>query len=218
MLHISSLLAIFLLMTAYLPAQSKSLPSLPNPVKGSALEFTDHGPVLASQSGRQDWRLGLSLIRYGDEIGSQPIIPAPAVQSSLDRVEYHRGSIIEWYESRPEGLEQGFTVLRPLRADSQELNLLIDMPKQGLTPDLVGNGDVLQWRDASGQSILSYEKLKVIDATGRVLPARLSVKGQQLEIQAKVADAVWPVVVDPLVAAIEQKLPYQGGRAAILST
>ena len=172
--HISRLLAIFFLMMACLPAQSKSLPSLPNPVEGSALEFTDDGPVLASQNGRQDWRLGLSLIRYGDEIGSQPIIPAPAVQSSLDRVEYRRGSIIEWYESRPEGLEQGFTVLRPLRADSQELNLLIDMPKQGLTPDLAESGNSLQWRDASGESILSYEKLKVIDATGRVLPARLS--------------------------------------------
>ena len=175
-------------------------------MEGAALEFTDHGPVLASQNGRQDWRLGLSLIRYGDEIGTQPIIPAPAVQSSLDRVEYRCGSIIEWYESRPEGLEQGFTVLRPLRADSQELNLLIDMPKQGLAPDLAESGNSLQWRDASGQSILSYDKLKVFDATGRVLPARLAVKGQHVEIQAKVADAVWPVVVDPLVANIQQKI------------
>ncbi len=56
-----------------------------------------------------------------------------------------------------------------------------------------------------------YGHLRVTDATGRQLPARLSVTGDAIEIRADVAGAAYPVTVDPLVET--KKLSASDGAA-----
>lgn len=54
-------------------------------------------------------------------------------------------------------------------------------------------------RAASVEPALSYGDLKVIDANGRRIPARLILGPRQLAIQVRVRDAAWPIVVDPFI-------------------
>ncbi len=43
-----------------------------------------------------------------------PVAPAAAITADDHRIEYRRGALAEWYDNRPEGLEQGFTLAAPL--------------------------------------------------------------------------------------------------------
>jgi len=57
----------------------------------------------------QDWRLGVSVTGFGYEGDVRPLPSAEPV-AEKGRVEYRRGPVTEWYENRPGGLEQGFTI------------------------------------------------------------------------------------------------------------
>jgi len=113
-----------------------------------------------------------------------------------NRLRYLRGAgVEEWYENRPEGLEQGFTLHRPLvSGDTVSVELEVG---GGLRPALEGAEIALY--DGSGARVLHYGKLRVVDASGRELPSSMSVTPEGLiRLEAKVSGAVYPVVIDPL--------------------
>ncbi|MGO9057028.1 MAG: FG-GAP repeat protein, partial [Candidatus Binataceae bacterium] len=143
------------------------------------------------------WRWSLRLAGYGAPEAVCPVAP-PSVRVGDHRIEYRRGAVTEWYDNRPEELEQGFTLAAPPAHGGNALILAMRVAG-GLTPRLDPSAQVLSFHRADGKAVLRYGKVKVSDARGRSLPARLTLAGDAIEIQVNTRGAAWPVTVDPLV-------------------
>ena len=176
-------------------------PAKPAPPAGSAAQpVANSAPTPAP-----DWRWGLRLQSYGTPQAVEPVADAE-VQVNGSRLEYRRGPITEWYENRPAGLEQGFTLERPPTPADSALVLVLTV--QGdLQPDWQTPGQALRFLTNDGHEALSYSHLEVVDANGRSLPSYLALaEPQRLEIHVDAAGASWPIVVDPLIANEQAKL------------
>ncbi len=85
--------------------------------------------------------------------------------------------VVEWYENRAEGIEQGFTVNeRPVRggdvADDEPLRLVVSLAGD-LRAHVAGDGREIELVDKKGKSALSYSKLTAVDADGKQMAARM---------------------------------------------
>ncbi len=170
--------------------------SAANPANRFALRFGPEAVEVAPAQQGGGWRFGLRLGGYGAPGAVKPV--APAVVSATDsRVEYRRGKLTEWYENRPEGLEQGFTLAEPPAAGGEAVLAL--QVEGGLRPKLKDGAQALSLHTADGAAVLNYRELKVTDAQGKTLPARLALAGDAIQIQVDARGAAWPVTVDPLV-------------------
>jgi hypothetical protein len=144
-------------------------------------------------------RLEPELLRAGRE-GSLSLLPPRGTERrSGDRVEYSRGAAItEWYVAQPGGLEQGFTVQS--RPDG-ERDLVLELGMaDDVSPQLAGDGSAVILRDASGAEVARYADLDVRDARGQSLGATLRATGRSIAISVDDRDAVYPIVVDPLLS------------------
>ncbi len=107
---------------------------------------------------------------------------------------YDHGALSVWYSHRGDALDQGFTVTR--RPSGTANKVVIAMSTSGaLHPEL----DSLTSLTFEGSNLpaVAYSSLKVTDATGRVLSARLGVSGTSVSIMFKDRGAVYPVRIDP---------------------
>jgi hypothetical protein len=113
------------------------------------------------------------------------------------RVTYARGPLVEWYEASDRGIEQGFDIAdRP--AGDGPLRIELD------APSFDGSSDVR----------FAYGELKAWDARGRSLRSAYGADGGAVALEIDDRDAVYPVVVDPLVWREHQALEgpqYIGG-------
>jgi len=116
-----------------------------------------------------------------------------------NRVEYEHGWVNEWYINDPTGLEQGFTIPRPLKEwkdGNIRLNINVGgslhtrLAEDGQAVDFYGNGNV---------AILHYGSLKVTDASGKVIPSWFEGIPGGLMIVAEAGEALYPVTVDPVI-------------------
>jgi|GEM_PF-1409875 len=154
-------------------------------------------------SGADVWSLTVMGVGYGDDVKA---LGSAQETVSGNRVDYDYGGVSQWFVNGPLGLQQGFTLTqRPVGGEGP------------LTVDLALGGSLLATADAGGRSVtlaradgssaMSYGGLIAYDATGRETPAYLSVHstadGDVLSIQVDDADAVYPLVIDPLVQQAE---------------
>ncbi len=122
---------------------------------------------------------------------------------------YDQGALSVWYSHRGDALDQGFTVTRRLPGEADKV--VIAMATSGaLRPELESPSSLTF--EGSKVPAITYSSLKVTDATGRVLPARLGVSGTSVRIMFNDRHAVYPVRVDPW---IQQSLltPPAGSQA-----
>ena len=114
------------------------------------------------------------------------------------RVEIRRPGVVEWYENTAKGLEQGFTLEHPAKGTGAlVLDIAVDRAKALL------RGDYIEMQTASGRR-LRYSKLVVIDANGTKLASRMETPSPgHLHLVVDDAKAVYPIVIDPLLTAIE---------------
>jgi hypothetical protein len=236
--------------------------------------FDDHGmtvrPTLSEEKPGQAWSTVVRLTAYG--YGKQLVDIPPIVSRMVkaNRIEYERVSsnrqppirdpqLVEWYENRAEGVEQGFTINeRPARTASYLGNAFArcshgalspfrapaDTPTEGggysanvyeigsmkfeanepLRMLLAVTGDLhAQIRDEGtielvgkeGKGALSYDKLVAGDADGKKLAARMeaSADGREIALVVEDAGAHYPIMIDPVVASLEQKLRATGPQA-----
>lgn len=117
--------------------------------------------------------------------------------ASADRVEYRRGALVETYVNGPLGLEQGFVVGRRPVAGSGAVELRMRLGGS-LVPVRASARQILFARPGGGAT-LSYSRLAVFDATGRRLPASMSVHGGELRLSFEDGGARYPVRVDPFI-------------------
>lgn len=171
----------------------------PNRSQNLRLRFGSDGltvtPRLAADA--TPWSLTL---RVREIAGYPGWSDAVEVRAEGNRLRYLRGAgVEEWYENRPEGLEQGFTLRQPLTSGGV---VTVDLDVVGgLRPVLDQDG--IYFCNNSGVRVLHYSNLWVTDASGRELPARMKVTTDGLiRITAVVSDALYPVVIDPLLTTV----------------
>jgi len=175
-------------------------------------------PTLPEAQRDQGWTTALHLKGwgYGEQLADVPAIISRKVKDN--RIEYLRGGqfseaqLIEWYESRAEGIEQGFTLNKRPYAGSEgrpneSLRVLLALSGD-LRARLVDEGQKIELVDERGKGALGYSKLVAIDADGRKLSARMETSAEGREIALVVEDAAarYPIVIDPFIASLEQKL------------
>lgn len=178
-----------------------------NPSNGLALGFDPEGMRLAPAERAPGWQLGLKLKGYGLPGAARPVQEAELAAIG-QRIEYRRGPITEWYENRPEGLEQGFTLTQPPVGGAGTIELVLGMSGE-LRAELDGDAHGVRLSDKDGHAVLAYRNLDVVDAQGRHLPAWLALAGESLAIRVDTRGAVWPVVVDPEIYSLGAKLTAQ---------
>ncbi len=176
-----------------------------NPAHGIFSTFTPEGLQMRVRTGRtvdaptftSDWRL--ESLGYG---AAQMPVPAGELKVEGQRAELARPAqhLTEWFHNTPDALEHGFILQeRPTaRTSNSQLPLRLVMAVTGdLTPHADAGGQRLDLRDAAGHTVLSYAKLKVWDATGAELPARMEAGDGRVILAVNDATARYPVTVDP---------------------
>jgi len=173
-----------------------------NPSQKIRVRFLDDGVRLLSAYPNRDWEGVLSLgVGYG----------AREIRQKGTQLEYVHDDIVEYYHNRRDGIEHGYIIEQPT-ADVSTANgtLVIPIQVAGLTVEPLaerteGSHD-LQFVNKEGEAVLSYSDLKVWDADGHNLLASMSLTSDGLVIEVAAADARYPIVIDPLIASLEQKL------------
>lgn len=143
-------------------------------------------------SGRnEDWSLSLRLAT-----------PGVAVEARQQRAEVRRAGIVEWYDNKQEGIEQGFTVTAPHAGARGDLR--VEMEVGGDLRAVAESEGAVVFHTPAGKPVLRYAELRAWDAADRTLPARIEIAGSQLALVVDDRDAVYPVTIDPLITTPPQ--------------
>lgn len=122
--------------------------------------------------------------------------PMPVARGN--RVEYLRGTVVEWYANGPFGLQQGFEVTQPPEQTNGRRPLRLGFEIGGsLVPTLDDAGRKLVFRNSQGEAMLTYAGLAAWDATGKDLAARLVLSSTILGLEIEDAEAQYPITIDP---------------------
>jgi len=172
----------------------------PNRAHNLRTFYSESGIRIGPRRGRGDeWSVALELKKMGRGASKTPLPRDETPDVRGPRVEFHRGSVIEWYVNRPVGVEQGFTITqRP--AGGGELSLYLAV-QGNLSPKLVQGGRVISFRSEGADEILRYSKLHVFDRNGTSLPSHFELTGRSIKIAVDDDNAVYPIVIDPLFTA-----------------
>lgn len=180
-----------------------------NPAMGYGVTFAaDQVSFQSIHPGAPAWAFSMQLKAYGYQQGRlQPVQPA-RIRLENNRISYIRADLEEWYINTPKGIEQGFTLIKPPGHPGRK-PLLLQLAVGGdLQPRMAGDGRNIMFYNNQGKRVLTYSKLKVIDALGKHLPARMSVAANSdqasdrgILIAVNDAQATYPVVVDPVLEA-----------------
>ena len=107
--------------------------------------------------------------------------------------------IVEWYQNRKDGLEQGFTLTAPpgKRRDGTPLRLRLTVAGD-VRPVLVDSGKAIELIGGNGKRWLRYDHLMATDASGRQLQTSFRADRKQISLLIDDTEAVYPLRVDPL--------------------
>jgi 6-phosphogluconolactonase (cycloisomerase 2 family) len=174
--------------------------TLRNPLDGVSATLANGAAIVRSRRGV---RLGLGRTQLS-RAGMQPITPRfQAGVAERNSVSFAASGMREWFSNRAHGLEQGFVLTHraPGRAPLV-ISQQADANAGGLT---VAHGDGVSFRSPAGS--LLYTHLRVSDAAGRRVPARMSISGDRLRITIRDAHAAYPLRVDPVILAPVTQTP-----------
>jgi len=159
-----------------------------------ATDFTAQG----IQVTRVDAHWMLSLRSFGYDDALEPVDKAAPV-AGLNRVEYRRGPLTEWYVNGPAGLEQGFTVKeRSLRMSAGPMTLVLQLSGD-LHATLTGDRKGLSLSKRDQKPVLSYTGLAAYDSSGKELAAWMELEGSELLLRVDDRAAAYPITVDPII-------------------
>jgi hypothetical protein len=185
------------------------------------VQFTRAGAQLQAGAMRISLR-ARSLSEEGAPRADQ--LPAVAAMRAAGTTEYRRPGIVEWYADSARGLEQGFSIQRAPRASSAAGRLELAVGVAGNARLSMSRSRASVILDGPGGARLRYGQLHASDATGRVLPSRLSLRNDTIVIGVDTAGARYPLQIDPLVqqgAALtggeQENGPAQFGYAVAVS-
>lgn len=151
------------------------------------------------------WYWGLSLLG-ADSVHELSLAEPTKTFVKGNRIEFRRGRISEWYINDVRGLEQGFTIDRPVDSSEAGEQVAVRMAVSGnLRGKLDAVSQAIHFLTATNERVLDYGKLLAYDAHGKNLPSQFSLydgtQGQVLELIVDVGEAVYPITIDPLVSS-----------------
>ncbi|HEY1121782.1 MAG TPA: hypothetical protein VGE67_09285 [Haloferula sp.] len=157
----------------------------PNPGQQWQATFDSSGYTVVPDHGKWTWGLELSGAARG------------AIQAKGCKITLRRDDrLTEWFVNDQRGLEQGWTIHRPLGKGGLRLQLNV---RGGLKPELDPDRLGVAFQDAHGADAVTYRGLRAWDADGRDLPASFDVKGaNQLVLTVDDAGARYPLTIDPI--------------------
>ena len=133
---------------------------------------------------------------------------APAAAGNV--VRYRQGRLSAWYANRQAGLEQGFTLTAPPPGRARGHVLRLDLAVSGNARALAAPGGQVIFRH--GSQALRYGGLVVTDASGRRLPAAITLRRGGLDLVTDTTGARYPLRIDPVLYT-QAKLTATGGAA-----
>ena len=171
-----------------------------NPAQRLGSQFDATGVQISSGAARV--KLSLQSVGYGSTLRS---LPAVKPHARDNRVSYAYGGLSAWYANGPLGLEQGFTIARPLARSVGGAFTVALAVGDGVRVSLARGGRSARFGRAGGPS-LRYSGLSATDARGHTLPSWLEVHHGQLLLRVQARGAVYPLHIDPFIQPGE-KLP-----------
>ena len=172
----------------------------PNYAHSLHATFTREGFEVSPRKGEKGWNWGLSLSRYGYGSDLHAVPVAEKMVTKDNRIEYHRGDMVEWYINDHRGLEQGFTLkARPSGRTGSGLLQLQMTTTTNLIPSVEKKGKRIVFWDAQGKEVLRYSGLYAYDAAGKDLFARMAANQQGIRLIVDDHDAVYPITIDPFI-------------------
>lgn len=164
-----------------------------NPAQRLRESFSGDGVTVSSGS----TQLTLRLDSFGHGISVNPVgVVSP--NASGNRVTYRRSGLTEWYANSPLGLEQGFTIARPLAPPATGL-LTVSLAVSGNARAVVAHDGRSLTASDGDRSVLRYAGLAAMDARGRPLSSWLERSRGHILIRVDAAGARYPVRIDPFI-------------------
>ncbi len=188
-----------------------------NAANNLQIDFTELGLKINSTVKKNDWSSNWSLSSFGYG-AEQTAADKATLQTNGNRVELKREkqNITEWFVNEKSGVEHGFILSeRPdsKKPDDDKVLRIVMNVRGDLTAQADDDEQMLTLCNNKGEKILRYEKLKVWDADGKDLTARMrtdeSVGEVWLEVEDKIA--IYPLTIDPTFT-LQQKLTASDGR------
>jgi hypothetical protein len=184
-----------------------------HPAHGWRARFGSRGFLVTAGDGT--WRWGMELTAWGFPDSPRHITAdAKSVVAAGTRLtRTWDDSLAEWYVNDSQGLEHGFTVSRRPDGGGDGAPLVFDLTIRGdLRPRVSESGEAANFADAAHRAHLTYGGLKVFDADGRRIPARMSVTDSgALRLEVRESAARYPLTVDPVAAPVYVKAHNTGG-------
>lgn len=177
----------------------------PNRLNGWRTHFNTSGVQMEPRVDG-DWSLEMTLTHMGDEFGMTAVEPATLMVDG-NQISYSRGTVTEWYINNNRGLEQGFTIeSHPSGAGAAMLHL--DVALGGTLTGQAIAPEVIEFATSEGEHILTYDHLYAFDVNANPLPASMQLftaadGSQSVRLSVETANAVFPIVVDPLASSAD---------------
>jgi hypothetical protein len=125
---------------------------------------------------------------------------SPSMTGAFER---RLGGMTEAWNVREDGVEQTFVFAAPLGSGDLVVRGRLDSELVA-DPLLPARHGELEFRDENGRTVVRYGKAHAFDAAGRWLDLETAFDGSEVELrvpEAWLADATWPVTIDPLLSA-----------------
>jgi hypothetical protein len=144
------------------------------------------------------WRWGLELKSYGFAGHERRVARSARATANVERLSYQWDPALEeWFLNDGRGLEHGFTLSRRPNGSGGPLRMRLGV-RGGLQPQVSSDGRSASFADHGGRPVLHYAGLKVNDAAGRELAARMRPDNTGLRIEVEEGDATYPLTIDPI--------------------
>ena len=182
-----------------------------NPAQAFDLLFSQHG-LNVQDKRAQNWQWTLRMLGYGYGDAQMSFGTANAVVER-NRIEFHRGDLVEWYINSAEGVEQGFTLQSAPAGRQAGVPLVVRMAlNSDLTPSLSSDNQSIDFYGGSVLPVLRYAKLVVTDANGAVVPSYFTTEQNIINIVVDDSQAVYPLTIDPLLTNLISKISAGDGQ------
>jgi uncharacterized repeat protein (TIGR01451 family) len=171
-----------------------------NPRQGFHISYDPNGKMSLTPFSGGDYHVNMRLKGIGYQDLEQLRTPMAVNATSLgaesgSKVTYQwNENLSEWWINDPTHLEQWFYIKQaPVgKTAGQKLRLRLDIDTD---MKIAQKGNILQLQ--KGSNILTYDKLKVWDATGQELATAMVWQEEQLDIVVDDAHATYPLTIDP---------------------
>jgi len=171
--------------------------------------FTPEGLQFMPRRGGLEWAWCLTFVGAGDAplagVATGPVTPTRLAQG----VAYPRGGLVEQYQAREKTIEQQFIIPQPLPLGGADLMIAGTVGSTGAFKETADG-----WLWQAEQVGVRLGNVRVYDAQGVTLPATMAVTADATRIVvdgAALAQAVYPVTIDPEIGANDFRLSFMGG-------